>query len=260
MIFKSDVLDQSDLNLTKYSDPEVVDVYAKWEGLQSCERLAFRTYINDGEDILDIGVGGGRTTPFLAAKAKSYLGVDYSEGMVEASRKRFPASEFQWADATDLSAFEDNSFDVAVFSFNGIDVIQSIAGRAKCFSEVMRILRPGGRFIFSSHNARGVGSWPLLTGAHQFWILLRCLNAARGTLKRFAWLVRSAAFWTGSGYVLDSAHGGTLLLYTSPKYVRSEAERAGFEVLEIIAETYPDNPPNWFAHWFYYVVKKPEAA
>ena len=77
-------------NLQAYRDPKVVSHYAALDYLTACERLLFDTYLKPGMAILDIGVGGGRTTPYLSQKAARYVGVDYSEEMVQSCRRKFP--------------------------------------------------------------------------------------------------------------------------------------------------------------------------
>ena len=106
-----------------YSSPEMVDYYARKEGVTACERYAFDKCARPGDAILDIGVGGGRTTGYLAPKAGRYVGLDYSQEMVVAAQVKYPEFQFHCADASDLSFLADGSFDVAVFSFNGIDCI-----------------------------------------------------------------------------------------------------------------------------------------
>lgn len=51
-------------------------------------------------------------------------------------------------DATNLQKIEGTSFDIVVFSFNGIDSICSEQGRLISLREIYRVLRPGGYFIF----------------------------------------------------------------------------------------------------------------
>ena len=53
----------SNPNYEVYNRPDVVKNYAEAEGLEVCEAYAFDKYIHTGEAILDLGVGGGRTTP-----------------------------------------------------------------------------------------------------------------------------------------------------------------------------------------------------
>jgi SAM-dependent methyltransferase len=53
----------------------------------------------------------------------------------------------------DLTAFPDGAFDVAVFSFNGIDTLGH-ADRLASFAGVRRILSAKGLYVFSSHNRR----------------------------------------------------------------------------------------------------------
>ena len=165
----------SDTNLRTYSDPAVVAVYAKMEELWPCEEVLFQRWIRPGATVLELGVGGGRTAGPLAKIASCYIGLDYSQGMVEACRARYPQLEVHHGDATDLSRFEDRHFDAVVFSFNGIDYIRSDEGRATCLREVARVLKPGGVFVVSSHNAQAIGVWPQLKTAHGIQIPWRIL-------------------------------------------------------------------------------------
>ena len=103
--------------------------------------------------MLDIGVGGGRTALHFLPLVKQYTAIDYSDEMIQVCKNRFPEykDQFKIADVRDLSAFDENSFDFVLFSFNGIDYI-SHQDRLKAFSEIKRVLRKEGLFVFSSHN------------------------------------------------------------------------------------------------------------
>ena len=150
-----------DRNQDVYAAARVVQHYAQLGALQPAEKTVLDRLCDrlPGMKMLDIGVGGGRTTKHFAAIVGDYIGIDYSAEMIAACRKRFAASSqtalFEVCDARDLSRFQDNSFDFVLFSFNGIDYV-SHADRLKVFQEVSRVGKAGGYFCFSSHNLQGL--------------------------------------------------------------------------------------------------------
>lgn len=127
-------------------------------------------YINKGEErlldlartriahprILDIGVGGGRTTPLLLPGSSGYLGIDYTEEMVRMARTKHPDVPFKTMDAREVMGLADGRFDRAVFSYNGIDSVDG-DGRLRVLGEVSRVLRSGGQFAFSTFNRDWTG-------------------------------------------------------------------------------------------------------
>lgn len=138
----------------------MVHHYAQLNQLQPAEKSVLNLLVAQGTSLnmLDIGVGGGRTTSHFSKVAAKYVGIDYSAEMIAACQKRFlalPHALFEVCDVRDLSRFSDNSFDFILFSFNGIDYI-SHAERLKVFEEVARVGKPGGYFFFSSHNLQGI--------------------------------------------------------------------------------------------------------
>lgn len=103
-------------------------------------------------DMLDMGVGGGRTTSYFAPIAKSYIGADYASQMVKVCREKFKDKyKFIESDVRSMNEFEDNSFDFVLFSFNGIDSFGH-QDRLKALKEIRRVLKNNGYFCFSSHN------------------------------------------------------------------------------------------------------------
>ena len=104
-----------------------------------------------GRSILDIGVGGGRTVPYLRSLSEDYVAIDYLDELVQLTRSRFPEARVDVGDARELSQFADATIDVAVFSFNGIDGLAH-DDRPMVFRAVARVLRPGGLFVYSTHN------------------------------------------------------------------------------------------------------------
>ena len=57
-------------------------------------------------------------------------------------------------DASRLT-FDEQSFDGALFSFNGIDLIYPEDARMACLRHVRRVLRAGAGFVLSTHSVLG---------------------------------------------------------------------------------------------------------
>lgn len=100
--------------------------------------------------MLELGIGGGRTTPHLLAITKDYVGVDYSKRMVETCRQKFD-SIFMVCDARNMPSFENERFSAVVFWGNGIDEVSPSDG-ILILHEVNRVLKKDGLFTFSSHK------------------------------------------------------------------------------------------------------------
>jgi len=144
-------------NLTAYSDSTIVNQYSKVKSLQKVEKIILYTLKNKlgNMKMLDIGVGTGRTTLHFASLVKEYIGIDYSEPMIDSCKRTFSKQDtnisFKVCDATDMNIFPDNYFDFILFSFNGIDYISHEA-REKAFLEIQRIGKSNAYFCFSTHN------------------------------------------------------------------------------------------------------------
>jgi SAM-dependent methyltransferase len=242
-------------NLVRYKTPDVVSYYAAATELQPAERELFKKHLRPDISVLDMGVGGGRTTPHLAERAHRYVGIDYSEEMVRACRARYPNERFELCDASNLSTFADGSFDAVVFSFNGIDYLGP-EERARCFSEVARVLADDGKFIFSSHNARVLAFMPVLRGAGLLRGVVRLSRAGVRSLQFASRTFRSGAYGAGEGYVRDPAHGGLWTYTSTPQTMAPQLSAAGLEIVDVVSAGMPDPQPTWLTGWFYYACSR----
>jgi ubiquinone/menaquinone biosynthesis C-methylase UbiE len=238
-------------SLLRYKSPNVVNTYAQATELQPAERELFNKHLRPNISILDIGVGGGRTTAYLAAPSDQYVGIDYSEEMVRACRSRYPSQRFELCDASDLTMFADKSFDAVVFSFNGIDTLGP-EGRSRCFSEVARVLADDGKFIFSSHNARRLVVAPVLRGVSPIRGALRLGRAGVRTLQVATRTIRSGTYRSGEGYMQDFVHGGLLMYNSTPQTLEPQLSVAGLKIVDVISAGMPEPKPTWLTSWFYY--------
>jgi SAM-dependent methyltransferase len=144
---------RADGNRRYYERRRVGAHYARQADLSPPEAQILSRHSDEirGGRILDLGVGGGRTTHVLLELSSDYVGIDYSPSMIKRSRRRFPAAKFLVMDARDLSAFADKSIDFILFSKAGLDAVGH-EGRLAVLREVHRILKDNGLFVFSSHN------------------------------------------------------------------------------------------------------------
>jgi SAM-dependent methyltransferase len=136
---------------TSWGARAVRSAYHRAGYLEDGERAAFASVGDDalnGARILDLAVGGGRTTAFLAPVAGTYLGVDISPEMLRMARSRYPGVAFAEGDLGDLSGFADASWDVIDISFNSIDVLPHDR-RLRTLSDIHRMLVPGGHLVLS---------------------------------------------------------------------------------------------------------------
>ena len=188
-----------------------------------------------GRDVLDIGVGTGRTTVYLAPLAARYEGIDYSPVMVAHVRRHLPGVSVRLADMRDLSAFGSASFDFVFASNNVVDAVDG-DGRVRTFQEVNRVLRDGGWFVFSSHNRHWTEA---LRPPHPEW----SPNPAREVLHLARWLRQvgnharigpAREVFPEHALLNDGGHDYACLhYYTSQRHARAQAFETGFEVAEV---------------------------
>ncbi|NJK91932.1 MAG: class I SAM-dependent methyltransferase [Blastochloris sp.] len=102
-----------------------------------------------GLRVLELGCGIGRSAVFCA-EAGDYLGTDLSDVAIEKARQRCGENgrqRFERMDAMSLRV-PDGVMDVVL----GVEIIEHVQDAEKMLSEVRRVLKPGGRFIFNSAN------------------------------------------------------------------------------------------------------------
>jgi ubiquinone/menaquinone biosynthesis C-methylase UbiE len=276
----ADIDFESDPNLHVYNAPAVAEHYAALNYLTPCERLLFDEYLRSGMAILDLGVGGGRTTPYLSSMASHYVGLDYAWEMISACRRKFPHLEFELGNAAELSKFTSASFDAVIMAFNGMDYVIPEESRFRALGEIHRVLKPEGILIFSSHNPRSLwvrASWNrqrvqdlaqtlVATDSLFYRPLLRLLSAMRAGLAALQAMVQSLdraarrlptrAFWRGDGYLVDPAHGGLMTHVASPEKVGQELGRFGFRLRREVGDDYPHASRLYVTDWYYYVFSK----
>ncbi|MDB6119148.1 MAG: SAM-dependent methyltransferase [Verrucomicrobiaceae bacterium] len=213
--------------------------------------------------VLDIGVGAGRTTQYFAELAGTYVGIDFSQGMVDRCQQRFagrwPGASFQQGDATDLHQHADNSYDLVLFSFNGVDCM-SPEKREMALKEMQRVCKPGGWVVFSSHN---VYSIPLIPKFEIHPHPMRFLEEARRW-----WSVKQKnppveqVMTTPYVRYYDATIGDNYLIFSRPEVQARDLQALGFTEVrryanndgrELITDQDGQHPS---VSWVYYFCRK----
>lgn len=129
-------------NYDRYLGPLLMEPYAR--------DLARRLPATGMKDVLELAAGTGILTRHLRDRLGDetrLVATDISEGMLEIAKKKPGFNrpvEWRATDATTLP-FPDNSFDAVVSQFG----VMFFPDKDRAISEVYRVLRPGGRFIFN---------------------------------------------------------------------------------------------------------------
>lgn len=102
-----------------------------------------------GFSVLDLACGEGYNTRILARKGAKATGVDFSEKMIRFAKQEEEKEKlgicYKVMDAADLSEYPNDHFDLVTCFMS----LQDIRSFKKAISELARVLKPNGRFVFS---------------------------------------------------------------------------------------------------------------
>ena len=112
--------------------------------------------------VFELGCGGGiNQRLYDPARVTSFSGLDPGGKLLEYARAEAAAKGWE-ADIRqgygEAITFEDDSFDTVVCTFT----LCSVNDHARTLSELRRVLKPGGRFIYAEHGRApdaGVARW-----------------------------------------------------------------------------------------------------
>lgn len=226
-----------------YEDQREIERYRGQRALEPVELRVLERFHGrwDDVDMLDIGVGAGRTALTFAPIVKSYLGIDYSEKMVALSREAVPESahvQFRVMDARDLSELEADRFDFILFTANAIDAVGP-DDRLVVLGELSRVLAPGGCLLLTCHS---LDALPIRTpqtrpslSPRALYAFLGGVSNARKYRRANRGLDLEAARERGWGIARDPGHDFALdHVYVTAETQVEQFREAGLEVLEVL--------------------------
>jgi SAM-dependent methyltransferase len=183
-----------------------------------------------GRDILEIGCGGAQCARWLAAAGAQVVASDVSAGQLASARRLNAKTGIDvplvQADAQHLP-FADESFDVICAAYGAVPFVADSAGLMR---EAARVLRPGGRWVFSTtHPMR----WCFLDDA-----------GPRG-------LVVESSYFDRRTYVEQDERGQA----TYVEHHRTFGDRvrdivaAGLTLVDVVEPEWPDDHEQAWAQW-----------
>ena len=224
-------------NIQAFKTPDAIDEYSAYL-LYPEEKLLFAKYYKSGDSVLDLACGMGRTTLLLHEMGLSVRGVDLSEVFIDVAKRRLPYLDLRVGSYAHIEE-PDSSFTHVMISLNGIDYAYPESQREAALGECARVLKPGGTFIYSSHNLK---SLHFFSPRYRYRILWKFRNSLKAFKDR-AWVVEA----------------GLHTLYTSREFVIRQTEQMGLKLLEIVWLRMVGNAriDRYFSPYYYYVFTKP---
>jgi ubiquinone/menaquinone biosynthesis C-methylase UbiE len=248
------------VNKLTFARADVLEYFQDLDALFEPEKAIFEKLsplIRD-KKILDLGIGGGRTTKYLLQISSDYTGLDYVAEFAEETSRKFPGAKILCGDACDLKEFEDEKFDFVIFSFNGLDCIAP-EDRLKALREIHRVLKKEGFFMFSSHN-RDYQYFKKLPWRRKvefntsfFKFYLYCLYHLPKHFKMKKHEINNDDY----ALVNDPDHRFSLLLYyISIEKQTQQLTKAGFSDIEAYDTKGNIVESDVLSHWIYYLARK----
>jgi SAM-dependent methyltransferase len=145
--------------------------------IQLYHRTANQTDLS-GKQVLEVSCGHGGGAAYLVRtfRPAAYTGLDFNPDGIAYARKRhdLPALDFVHGDAENLP-FPDQSFDAVI----NVEASHSYHHLQRFLSEVKRVLRPGGHFLYADFRGRlDVSDWEAALAAMRMRLVSeRTINA-----------------------------------------------------------------------------------
>ncbi len=212
-------------NHSIYSNEELEN-WTERLGLLEQEEYLVDKYIKNYGRLIEAGTGGGRIALEIHKKYPQLdiVAFDFVQDMIESAKAKSNKIDFMVNDASELSQFNNNSFDFAIYLQQIISLVP-VELIPKVINESYRILKKDGIIIFSFLSYEGRKINPILS------FLVNIFRIARGDKwekQRLPWLKLSGKL--NFNFLLKN-QATTYWFYD--KEIEMILENVGFTILEI---------------------------
>jgi ubiquinone/menaquinone biosynthesis C-methylase UbiE len=155
----------------------------------------------EGKRVLDAGCGNGYLSRLLSKKGAEVVGIDISRRAIEMAKEMEDRTKmgikYHVGSVSDLSLFEDRSFDIVVSNI----VLTGIQDIDAAIKEFYRVLRTGGKLVisllhpcFSTPKVRGWIRKPIDSDKPEDWIYWKVDRYFERTIEEWKYLDLSPVY------------------------------------------------------------------
>ncbi|WP_420863213.1 bifunctional 2-polyprenyl-6-hydroxyphenol methylase/3-demethylubiquinol 3-O-methyltransferase UbiG [Algirhabdus cladophorae] len=124
-----------------------------------------------GKTVLDLGCAGGFMAEAIAAKGAQVTGIDPAQDAIEVAKRH--ASQTGFDISYDVGVGEHLPYPDAIFeSVVCVDVLEHVQDLSQVLTEVARVLKPGGLFLYDTINRNPIAQLATITVAEDILRLL----------------------------------------------------------------------------------------
>lgn len=164
--------------------------------IETCVQVA---HFPRGAKVADLGCGSGVFTDLLDQLGYEATGLDISPKLIELAQAKYPNVEFRLGDVEHLP-FPDASLDGILLS----GLVHHLPNPALCAAEVLRVLRPGGRFVAFDPNRMNPFMYLYRDRSSPLYSSVGVTENERPVLAhQIARVFKNAGFRVGTDYLSD---------------------------------------------------------
>lgn len=212
-------------NHSVYANEELGS-WTERSGLLDQEAYLIEKYIQDHGRLIEAGAGGGRISLEID-KIFNHVNIvafDFVEDMIRSAKMKSDKIDFRVLDASDLSIFEDECFDFAIYLQQIVSLVPETL-IPKVLEEAYRILKKDGVILFSFLYYQGRRVNPLLS------FMVNTVRSVRGEAwerQRLPWLKLGGKV----NLKLFNTNQATTYWFEEDE-IKNILKNIGFEIIEI---------------------------